>query len=75
MILQKPGMVKMPFFLNSAVAGVAKLRRSPEHQLVFNLCYSAVALMSTPLVMTLLVFMNFKAFITFIGAVVARTRL
>merc|ERR1712072_163023 len=54
LILQRPGMVKMPVFFTSVVARVARLSRSPEHTLVFSSCCSASVLTRAPLVMTLL---------------------
>merc|ERR1712224_1173588 len=54
LILQRPGMVKIPVFLTSVVARVARLSRSPEHTLVFISCCSASVLIRAPLVITLL---------------------
>merc|ERR1711990_331265 len=63
LILQRPGIVKMPFFFTSVVARVAKLSRSPPCTLVFISCCSARVLTRAPLVMTLL--LDFKAFMAF----------
>merc|ERR1719478_234865 len=41
LILQRPGIVKIPAFFTSAVARVAKLSSSPEHTFVFISCCSA----------------------------------
>merc|ERR1740117_2291645 len=41
LILQRPGIVKMPAFLTSAVASAAKLTRRPLHTFVFISCFSA----------------------------------
>merc|ERR1719487_2438906 len=72
LILQSPGMVKMPVFLTSVVARVAKLSRRPAHTFVFISCCSASVLTRAPLVMTLLPdFMAFIAFMLFMGAMVA----
>ena len=58
LMLQRPGIVKMPFFLTCAVATAAKLSKSPVQTFVFNSCFSARALKSTPFVMPLLIFMK-----------------
>merc|ERR1719443_1986911 len=72
LILQRPGMVKMPVFLISVVASVAKLSRRPEHTFVFISCCSASVLTRAPLVITLLPdFMAFIAFMLFMGAMVS----
>merc|ERR1719191_2458813 len=72
LILQRPGMVKIPVFLTSVVARVAKLSRRPAHTFVFISCCSASVLTRAPLVMTLLPdFMAFIAFMLFMGAMVA----
>merc|ERR1719169_182274 len=72
LILQRLGIVKIPFFFTSVVARVAKLSRSPEQTLVFISCCSASVLIRAPLVMTLPAF-AFIAF--FMGAIVGGTRL
>merc|ERR1711918_86146 len=54
LIRQRPGMVKMPVFLTSVVARVAKLSRRPAHTFVFISCCSASVLTRAPLVITLL---------------------
>merc|ERR1712138_143637 len=69
LILQRPGIVKMPVFFTSVVARVAKLSRSPEHTLVFISCCSARVLTRAPFVMALP--LAFMAFIAFMGAMVA----
>merc|ERR1740138_176056 len=75
LILQRPGMVKMPVFFTSVVARVARLSRRPEHTLVFNSCCSASVLTRAPLVMTLLLdFMAFIAFMLFMGAMAVCAR-
>merc|ERR1719472_430640 len=76
LILQRPGIVKMPVFFTSAVARVAKLSRSPEHTFVFISCCSASVLMRAPFVMTLLPdFIAFIAFMVFMGAMFVQRRL
>merc|ERR1712054_356679 len=67
LILQRPGMVKMPVFLTFVVASVAKLSRRPAHTFVFISCCSARVLTRAPLVITLLL-PDFMAFIVFMGA-------
>merc|ERR1719191_1370380 len=75
LILQSPGMVKIPVFLTSVVARVAKLSRRPEHTFVFISCCSASVLMRAPLVMTLLPdFMDFIAFMVFMGAMAVENK-
>merc|ERR1719191_2363317 len=69
LILQSPGMVKIPVFLTSVVARVAKLSRRPEHTFVFISCCSASVLTRAPLVMTA-DFMAFIAFMLFMGAMI-----
>merc|ERR1719191_1882684 len=72
LILQRPGMVKIPVFFTSVVARVAKLSRRPAHTFVFISCCSASVLTSAPLVITLLPdFIAFIAFMLFMGAMVA----
>merc|ERR1719443_1173683 len=68
LILQRPGMVKIPVFFTSVVASVAKLSRRPEHTFVFISCCSASVLTRAPFVMTL-DFIAFIAFMLFIGAI------
>merc|ERR1711977_704346 len=71
LILQRLGIVKMPFFFTSVVARVAKLSRIPEHTLVLSSCCSASVFTRAPLVMTLLPdFIAFMAFMVFMGAMV-----
>merc|ERR1719333_1319733 len=73
LILQSPGMVKMPVFFTSVVASVTKLSRRPAHAFVFISCFSASVLTRAPLVMTLLPdFMAFIAFMVFMGAIVKK---
>merc|ERR1719163_220922 len=73
LILQRPGMVKMPVFFTSVVASAAKLSRRPAHTFVFISCCSASVLTRAPLVMTLLLdFMAFIAFMLFMGAMVVK---
>merc|ERR1712144_10553 len=48
LILQSPGMVKMPAFFTSAVARVARLARRPDITLVLISCCSASALTRAP---------------------------
>ena len=63
LILQRPGIVKMPVFFTSAVAKVAKLSRSSEHAFVFISCFSAKVAQIAPLDMALAPdFMDFMAF-------------
>merc|ERR1719199_1068296 len=73
LILQRPGIVKMPFFFTSVVARVAKLPRSPDTAFVLSSCCSESCLMRLPFVMALPAFAEaFIAFIVFIGAMVER---
>merc|ERR1711865_858261 len=75
LILQRPGIVKIPVFFTSAVARVAKLTRRPLHTFVFNSCFSAINFTRAPLVMALPpAFMAF-AFMVFMGAISAKTHL
>merc|ERR1719353_203907 len=75
LILQRPGMVKMPVFLTSVVARAARLSMMPEATLPFSSCCSARVLTRAPFVITLLVdFMAFIAFMVFIGAMVTGDR-
>merc|ERR1719261_1183141 len=76
LILQRPGMVKMPAFFTSAVARVAKLEMSPDITFVFISCCSASVLTRAPFVMALpLAFIAFWVFIDFMGAMVCGTEL
>merc|ERR1719160_2354482 len=59
---QRPGMVKMPFFLTSWVATATKLLTTSEHTFCFKPCSVARALVIAPLVMALP-----PAFMDFIG--------
>merc|ERR1712216_26269 len=69
LILQRPGIVKIPVFFTSVVASTTKLSRRPAHAFVFISCFSASVLTRAPLVMTLLPdFMAFIAFMVFMGA-------
>merc|ERR1719443_2863949 len=71
LILQRPGIVKMPVFFTSVVARVARLSRRPAQTLVFISCCSASVLTRAPFVMTLLPdFIAFIAFMLFMGAMV-----
>merc|ERR1712093_505117 len=72
LILQRPGIVKMPAFFTSAVASVAKLSRRPEQTFVFISCCSASILTRAPLVMALPP--AFIVFMAFMGAIAAGTR-
>merc|ERR1739845_159663 len=75
LILQSPGIVKMPVFFTSVVARVAKLSRSPEHTFAFISCCSASVLIRAPFVMTLLPdFMDFIAFMVFMGAMAVENK-
>merc|ERR1719183_2041120 len=75
LILQSPGIVKMPVFFTSVVASVAKLSRSPEQTFVFISCCSASVLMRAPFGMTLLPdFMAFIAFMVFMGAMAVENK-
>merc|ERR1719183_2299516 len=75
LILQRPGIVKMPAFLTSAVASSVKLSRSSEHAFVFISCFSARTLTMAPLDIALAP--DFIDFIDFflIGAMLADRRL
>merc|ERR1719261_883737 len=69
LILQRPGMVKMPAFFTSAVARVARLARRPDITLVFISCCSARVLTRAPFVMALPpAFIAFMLFMLFMGA-------
>merc|ERR1719453_2650498 len=73
LILQRPGIVKIPVFFTSAVARVAKLARRPLHTFVFISCFSAISLTRAPLVMALPPAFIAFAFMVFMGAIVAKT--
>merc|ERR1719261_1645894 len=72
LILQRPGMVKMPAFFTSAVARVAKLARMPLHTFVFISCFSEINLTRAPLVIALPPAFIAFAFMVFMGAIAAR---
>merc|ERR1719337_351650 len=75
LILQRPGIVKMPVFFTSVVARTAKLSMRAEHALVFISCCSASALISAPFVMALPpAFIALAFFMVFMGAMIANTR-
>merc|ERR1711943_166657 len=48
LILQRPGMVKMPVFFTSVVASVARLSRITEHAGPLSSCFSAKAFTIAP---------------------------
>merc|ERR550537_970783 len=60
---QRPGMVKTPFFLTSAVAIATRLLITSEQAFCFNSCCVARALVMAPLLMAFLL----PAFIDFMG--------
>ena len=75
LILERPGMVKMPVFLTSVVARATRLSRRPAHAFVFISCCSARVLTRAPFVMTLLPdFMAFIAFMVFMGAMAVKSK-
>merc|ERR1719424_2782709 len=77
LILQRPGIVKIPVFFTSAVARVTKLSRSSEHAFVFISCFSANVLTMAPFDMALppdfIDFMLFMLFMDF--AIIEEARL
>merc|ERR1719199_469497 len=75
LILQRPGIVKMPFFFTSPVASSAKLSRRPDIALVLSSCLSAKALTIAPFDMALApAFIAFIDFIFFMAMILEQAK-